>query len=233
MKAIEQIRELLDQVEAGHPAYADSSDRRSFTGIELLSVIQEIIDDLLPLLAPYQIAYYWYLFGNSILRTGNSVLRVSSRRLGTGVFKSNRGAQVSQTQVRETLDALANVGAIRKEGEPNREGTPYRVLIPSEIAMCQEFRATRTEAVAPAVVVVDEGELDYYNIRENRQKVYERDGYKCTYCGKQLAVSTATLDHIQPVEKRGDNSFGNLTTACLQCNSEKNRRAVGDFLAER
>jgi 5-methylcytosine-specific restriction endonuclease McrA len=75
-------------------------------------------------------------------------------------------------------------------------------------------------------------EADYYNQRENRIKVYERDEYKCRYCRKQLTRFTATLDHVKAVIEGGDNSFGNLVTACLDCNFSKNKRPVGDFLAE-
>ena len=30
----------------------------------------------------------------------------------------------------------------------------------------------------------DKKELDYYNVSENRLKIFERDAYKCKYCGK-------------------------------------------------
>ena len=74
-------------------------------------------------------------------------------------------------------------------------------------------------------------DIDYYNVRENRIKVY-RDAYKCRYCEKQLTRFTATLDHVTPIAERGDNSLGNLVTACLSCNSRKHRQPLGDFLAE-
>ncbi len=54
---------------------------------------------------------------------------------------------------------------------------------------------------------VSEKDLDYYNVRENRIKVFERDDYKCRYCGKQLTRFTATLDHAKPLSEGGDNSF--------------------------
>jgi hypothetical protein len=76
-------------------------------------------------------------------------------------------------------------------------------------------------------------EIDYYNVKENRIKVYERDSYKCRYCEKQLTRFTATLDHVKPVAEGGDNSFDNLLTACWDCNSTKNRKPLGDFLADR
>ena len=69
-------------------------------------------------------------------------------------------------------------------------------------------------------------ELDYYNVKENRLKVAERDNYKCHYCSKQLTRFTATLDHIQPVSEGGDNSYENLVTACLHCNSRRGSRPV-------
>jgi 5-methylcytosine-specific restriction endonuclease McrA len=75
-------------------------------------------------------------------------------------------------------------------------------------------------------------EPDYYNIRENRLKVYERDNYERKYCGKQLTRFTATLDHITPVARGGDNGLANLITACLECNSKTNVKPVGDFMAD-
>lgn len=78
------------------------------------------------------------------------------------------------------------------------------------------------EMLSPVQIesVNDHKELDFYNIQENRYKDFERDGYKCHYCQKQLTRFSATLDHIQPVSKGGDNSFNNLVTACLHCNAE-------------
>ena len=70
-------------------------------------------------------------------------------------------------------------------------------------------------------------------LRENRTKAYERDGYICRYCQKQLTRLTATLDHVKPIAEDGDNSLENLVTACLECNSRKNKRQLGDFLAEK
>ena len=45
-----------------------------------------------------------------------------------------------------------------------------------------------------------------------------------------LKEVTATIDHVKAVVEGGDNSFENLVTACLDCNSRKNKRPVGDFL---
>jgi len=149
----------------------------------------------------------------------------------TGVVRSSRGAEeTALQQVRETLAALESIGAIRKDGDPNRDGTLYRIFIPDEIEACRKFRAERAAAEPRPEAL--ESEADYYNVRENRIKVYERDEYKCRYCRKQLTRFTATIDHVKPIVEGGDNSFGNLVTACLDCNSRKNKRPLGDFLAE-
>ena len=229
---IGQIRQLLNEIEEQAVA-APEGRERDFSALELPLVVQEIVDDLQPLLNPYEAALYWYAFRHSIAKNGNPHVRLSTRRLQEGLVKSFRSADgpLALDTVRAALRALEDAGAIRKEGEPNRDGTLYRVLIPDEIDACRKSRAARQPAESePGIKTSD---IDYYNVRGNRIRVYERDEYKCRYCGKQLTRFTCTLDHVRPIADHGDNSFENLVTACLDCNSRKNGRAVGDFLAER
>ncbi len=143
---LEKIRQLLSEVEAEMSAGASAGDRDSST-IEPLKVIQEIVDDLQPLLTPYDAAFYWFLFRHSIAKDGNPQLRVSSRHLSRAVVRSSYSQAAENTislgKVQETIRTLESIGAIRKEGEPNRDGTLYRVLVPSEIEACRKFRAER------------------------------------------------------------------------------------------
>jgi HNH endonuclease len=173
-----------------------------------------------------------YLFRHSVLAGGTPLVRASTRGMQTGVIKSASGqsTDMSLRSVRESLSELEKIGAIQKQGEPNREGTPYRVFLPEEIEVCQRTREKLREMSKP--VPVKEQDIDYYNIRENRIKIYERDNYKCRHCGKQLTRFTTTLDHVTPVSKGGDNSFENLITSCLDYNSKKNSRPLGDFMAD-
>jgi len=232
MKAcFDQIRKLLTELEVEPDDNTAQTVGESFSGLELPLIVQEIVDDLQPLLSPYESAFYWYVFRHSIAENGKPLLRVSTGGLQSSVVKSSRSERISLTQVRETLAALETFGAIRKEGEPNRNGTLYRVLIPDEMEACRKFRAERKAAEPKPEVSATE--IDFYNVRENRFKVYERDEYKCRYCEKQLTRFTVTLDHVKPIADGGTNSFDNLVTACLNCNSRKHHRPVGDFLAER
>ncbi len=142
---IDKIRQLLNELES-EPG-AQSPDVRDISTSELPLIIQQIVDDLQPQLSPYDAAFYWFLFRHSIANDGNPYLRVSSRQLQTAVVKSSYSQlddnPVSLGKVQDTLRALESIGAICKEGEPNRDGTLYRVMIPDEIEACRKFRVER------------------------------------------------------------------------------------------
>jgi len=142
---IDKIRQLLNELES--EPNAQLATDRDFSASELPLVIQQIVDDLQPQLSPYDAAFYWFLFRHSIAKDGDPHLRVSTRQLRTAVVKSSYSQldenPVSLGKVQDTLRALENIGAIRKEGEPNRDGTLYRVLIPDEIEACLKYRAER------------------------------------------------------------------------------------------
>lgn len=229
---IEQIRALLRDVEGDLRSSEERAFAQNFDALEIPQVVSEIVRCLQPLLSPYEAAIYWHMFEVSVLRTGDQHCRVSTRGLRNGVIGSRSGQSetLSYQTVQLCLQKLEERGAIQRVGEPNREGTPYRVLLPEEIPACRELMMPPSDSPAAAVDVARD--LDYYNVRENRLKVFERDGYLCKYCGKQLTRFTATLDHVQPVSKGGDNSIANLVTACLHCNSRRGSRPVMDIISE-
>ena len=63
-----------------------------------------------------------------------------------------------------------------------------------------------------------------------REQIFERDEYRCVYCGEQFDVGELTVDHVQPRMRGGDRSSGNLVTACNACNARKGGARVADFL---
>ena len=64
-----------------------------------------------------------------------------------------------------------------------------------------------------------------------RRRIFERDHYRCVYCGDVFADELLTLDHVQPRVKGGDHSDGNLVTCCQACNELKAGKAAWAFLA--
>lgn len=51
-----------------------------------------------------------------------------------------------------------------------------------------------------------------------RNKIYERDGYKCVKCG---SGENLTIDHIVPILKGGISIESNIQTLCFKCNQQK------------
>lgn len=75
------------------------------------------------------------------------------------------------------------------------------------------------------------------NLR-SRFLVFERDNFKCTYCGRSPKKDNnieLQVDHITPRARGGTDEFDNLTTACQECNLGKsdlileNRKNRKDF----
>lgn len=143
---VRKIRQLLSEleIELNTDRTLSSDDQ------DLALVIQQVVDDLQPLLTPYDAAFYWFLFRHSIAKDGSPLLRVSTRHLSRAVVRSSYSQAeenaISLGKVQETVRALESIGAIRKEGDPNRDGTLYRVLVPREIEACRRFRAERLAA---------------------------------------------------------------------------------------
>lgn len=67
---------------------------------------------------------------------------------------------------------------------------------------------------------------------ELRERVFERDGHRCVYCGQFFPENQLTLDHVEPQLRGGDRSEGNLVTACRACNTRKGSLPAWAFLAE-
>lgn len=51
-----------------------------------------------------------------------------------------------------------------------------------------------------------------------RFAVYERDGYRCRFCGSDFDLE---IDHILPISKGGKSNVSNLQTLCHNCNYSK------------
>lgn len=66
-----------------------------------------------------------------------------------------------------------------------------------------------------------------------RHDIFERDAWTCCYCGEPFDAMDLTVDHVEPRVKGGDNSVGNLVTACRACNTRKAGLAAWAFLENR
>ena len=65
-----------------------------------------------------------------------------------------------------------------------------------------------------------------------RERIFTRDGNRCVYCAGLFPPEQLSLDHVQPRARGGDNSPGNLVTACLACNTRKGHQPAWAWLAD-
>ena len=65
--------------------------------------------------------------------------------------------------------------------------------------------------------------------QETRFYIFERDNFKCEYCGKSKKDDDDVIlhvDHINPVSNGGNNLLCNLVTSCSKCNMGKGAKIL-------
>jgi 5-methylcytosine-specific restriction endonuclease McrA len=87
----------------------------------------------------------------------------------------------------------------------------------------------KAQALGKRVIrLVNYVKLPYEKLMQNRPSrsmIYKRDGHKCQYCG---STKNLTIDHIIPRSKGGDDTWENLTAACMPCNTRKGDKLLED-----
>jgi hypothetical protein len=102
-----------------------------------------------------------------------------------------------------------------------------------EVRLPEEIRAARTDSAGAYGAGPRAGnieEMDFLQNRALRQAIHARDGARCFYCLRQLTPMVKSLDHVVPRAERGRNSYRNLVSCCLECNTNKGERQAEDFL---
>ncbi len=63
-------------------------------------------------------------------------------------------------------------------------------------------------------------------VKFTRKNIYERDEFKCQYCGQTFDTKGLNLDHIIPLAKSGRNTWDNVVCSCLKCNTTKGGKTL-------
>jgi len=87
------------------------------------------------------------------------------------------------------------------------------------------MRSVRLSLRLPQILLLREFDrVPIQNSKLNRKSIFERDGYRCQYCGDVFNESKLNLDHVIPRDRGGRTSWENLVTSCIHCNSRKANR---------
>lgn len=67
----------------------------------------------------------------------------------------------------------------------------------------------------------------------HRKKLHTQDKLTgseiCVYCGKRLSKYTATIDHLIPLSRGGNNFKWNLVWCCKRCNHSKGSKLLSEW----
>lgn len=86
-------------------------------------------------------------------------------------------------------------------------------------------RSIRLALRVPHVLLLKSYErVPIEEVRLSRKAIFERDGYRCQYCGEVFPESQLNIDHVIPRHLGGRTSWENLVTSCKSCNSKKANR---------
>jgi 5-methylcytosine-specific restriction endonuclease McrA len=155
---------------------------------------------------------YSHLLRHSRLE-GRALLRFSLTWLA-------RGARVSRTPARHAVHRLIAHGALRLV-KRNNAGHVVEVRLPDEIL--------RTRHGGQPDQGGNDLEADFLTSKARRQAIHNRERGFCFYCLRRLTPLTRCLDHVVPRVSFGSNSYRNLVSCCLRCNSQKKACAPEDF----
>ena len=138
-----------------------------------------------------------------------------------------RGVGLTRGPVRSAVRRLLARGVLRLV-ERNQSGYCVEVRLPEEIpAVCIGLIARRVASLNRDDSIE---KLDFMKRRDLRQAIHDREGGRCFYCRRQVTPPIRCLDHVVPRVDLGDNSYRNVVSCCVECNSLKRGHAARDFL---
>jgi 5-methylcytosine-specific restriction endonuclease McrA len=154
-------------------------------------------------------------------------------RLRFSILRVARKIRLSPCSVRKGVRGLIAHGALRLV-QRSKAGHVVEVRLPDEIRAVRlnhiESRAAASKAVADALAAVNIEEADFLQNKPLRQAIHARERGQCFYCMRRTTPPVQCLDHVVPRVHLGRNSYRNLVSSCIECNSQKGEKPADDFL---
>jgi hypothetical protein len=144
-----------------------------------------------------------------------------------------RGVGLSSKFTRDTVRRLISRGVLYLVECNCRAQHVVRLRLPLEVkGVCAaKIAAHRVAGPAPAPrVVINIEEADFLEKQNLRGAIHAREGGRCFYCLRRITTHRRCLDHVVPRAELGQNSYRNLVSCCLECNSQKGERSAEEFL---
>ncbi len=171
-------------------------------------------------------AVYCYLLRHSLV--------VGKLRLHFAAMSLARTLGVSVGPVRQAVRRLDEMGALRVL-ERNQTGHMVEMRLPEKI---RAVRSSRNGATLATGAMGAAGEppastletTDFLKTWALRKAIHDRERGTCFYCHRRTPANIQRLDHVVPRVRFGRNSYRNLVSCCMECNTRKGDRPARDFL---
>ncbi len=168
-------------------------------------------------------AVYSYLLRHSLV--------VGKLRLQFAVMALARTLGLSIGAARQAVRRLDELGALRVL-ERSKSGHLAEMRLPEKIRAIRPGKNGALEAVGaagkPPASTLEA--TDFLKTWALRKAIHDRERGACFYCLRRTPANVRCLDHVVPRVRFGRNSYRNLVSCCLECNSRKGDRPAPDFL---
>jgi len=154
-------------------------------------------------------------------------------RLRFSIVWLARNIRLSAGPVRDGVRRLVAHGALRLV-QRSRAGHVVDVRLPGEIGAMRlnrlERRAAAKEKEQRSRTTLYIEAADFLHDKSLRKTIHARERGQCFYCLRRTTPTFHCLDHVVPRSQSGSNSYRNLVSSCMECNSHKGEKHAGDFL---
>src|SRR5882724_9998787 len=171
-------------------------------------------------------AVYSYLLRHSLV--------VGKLRLQFAVMSLARTLGLSIGAARQAVRRLDELGTLRVL-ERSKTGHLAEMRLPEKIRALRLAKngasvgvgTTGAAGESPAATLET---TDFLKTWALRKSIHDRERGACFYCLRRTHANVHCLDHVVPRVRFGRNSYRNLVSCCLECNSRKGDRPAEDFL---
>ena len=137
--------------------------------------------------------------------------------------------RLSEKTTRQSVRRLIARGVLRLVERSCQAHHVVHVRLPREV---RALRTAKTAARSSARTSshASFAEADFLQTQAHRRALHAREGGRCFYCLRHLIPQRRCLDHVVPQASLGSNSYRNLVSCCLDCNSNKAEHPAVEFV---
>jgi len=166
---------------------------------------------------------YSYLLRHSLV--------VGKTRLKFSVMGLSRTLGLSMGVTRQSVRRLDELGVLRVLERSNM-GHLAEMRLPEQI---RAIRPSKNGSSGPAQAFGEAPDAtleatDFLKTAAFRKSIHDRDGADCSYCLRHTPANHRCIDHVVPRARHGRNSYRNLVTCCMDCNTLKGDTPAPDYL---